>query len=140
MDLLQPNVESVHGALELLLKGIFPDTPVYQANMPFAKMDEMTRSCAKSVTYLVQKDAQRRNNDGLSGVHDCEIEVNLFGGLEEIDRMGEELVRALTQGVCDAGGWCFALTVKDKKDVWESAIKAKRMWFQFSGVMFQEEG
>lgn len=136
MDILPQNAESIYEALELLLRGIFPEVPVYQANMPFSKMDEMTRSCAKAVTYLVQKDTPKRNNDGLSGARDLEIEVNLFGELAEIDRMAGALTTGLAQGVQESAGWLFALVVSDKKDVWEPNIKTKRIWVKFAGIAF----
>lgn len=125
-------------AFETILKAMLPGTLVYQANMPFVKMDEMARAEAKAVTYLFYQDIERITTSGASGVHDVLIEVNLFGRLEEIDQMAATLNDLLLNDDVTAERWTFALSVKDKKDIWEPNIKSKRLWIQYKGIMIEE--
>ena len=126
-------------AFEALLKEALPNTPVFQANMPFAKMDELARAAAKTVTYLFFQDTQRVNSSGPSGVHNVVIEINLFGPLAEIDAMAAALNELFLADDVTADRWTFCLSVKDKKDIWEPNIKAKRIWIQYSGLMIEED-
>lgn len=112
---------------------------IYQANMPFVKMDELARAAVKVVTYLFYQDTERVTTSGPSGVHDVVIEVSLFGPLEEIDRMGQVLNDVLLHRDVESGNWVFALSMKDKKDIWEPNIKSKRIWLQYKGLMLNEE-
>ena len=122
-------------AFESILREAMPGTLVYQANMPFTKMDELARAAVKTVTYLFYQDSERVTTSGPSGVHDVVIEVNLFGPLEEIDRMASELSALLLSDDVIRGHWTFTLGMKDKKDIWEPNIKAKRLWIQYKGIM-----
>ncbi len=126
-----------HEAFEALLKSALPGVPVFQANMPFLKMDELARAEAKTATYLFYKDTERVNTSGASGVHDVVIEVNLFGALTDINALAAALNARLLNGEAQAGDWVFALSAKDKKDIWEPNIKAKRIWIQYSGLMIK---
>lgn len=126
-------------AFEAVLKSVFPDVMVFQANMPFVKMDELARAAVKTVTYLFFQDTERVTTSGASGVHDVVIEVNLFGPLDEIDRMAQELNALLLNDDVQSGQWCFTLVMKDKKDIWEPNIKSKRLWIQYKGLMIREE-
>lgn len=56
-----------HEAFEALLKSALPGVPVFQANMPFLKMDELARAEAKTATYLFYKDTERVNTSSASG-------------------------------------------------------------------------
>lgn len=122
-------------AFESILREAMPGTLVYQANMPFTKMDELARAAVKTVTYLFYQDTERVTTSGPSGVHDVVIEVNLFGPLEEIDRMASELSALLLSNDVIREQWTFTLGMKDKKDIWEPNIKAKRLWIQYKGIM-----
>ena len=126
-------------AFEAVLKSVFPDVMVFQANMPFVKMDELARAAVKTVTYLFFQDTERVTTSGASGVHDVVIEVNLFGPLDEIDRMAQELNAFVLNDDVQSGQWCFTLVMKDKKDIWEPNIKSKRLWIQYKGLMIKEE-
>ncbi len=126
-------------AFEAVLKEVLPGVLIYQANMPFVKMDEMARAAVKAVTYLFFQDTERVTTSGASGVHDVLIEVNLFGPLEEIDRMAQILNGALLHQEVESENWCFALNIKDKKDIWDPNIKAKRLWIQYKGLMIRED-
>lgn len=122
-------------AFESILREAMPGTLVYQANMPFTKMDELARAAVKTVTYLFYQDTERVTTSGPFGVHDVVIEVNLFGPLEEIDRMASELSALLLSDDVIREQWTFTLGMKDKKDIWEPNIKAKRLWIQYKGIM-----
>ena len=126
-------------AFEAILKSIFPDIPVFQANMPLLKMDELARAEVKTVTYLFYQDVERVTTSGPSGVHDVVIEVNLFGPLDTIDGMAESLNLVLLSDDVEMSSFTFSLVLKDKKDVWEAGIKAKRLWLQYKGLMIVEE-
>jgi len=126
-------------AFEAILKEALPGVLIYQANMPFVKMDELARAAVKVVTYLFYQDTERVTTSGPSGVHDVVIEVSLFGPLEEIDRMGQVLNDVLLHRDVESGNWVFALSMKDKKDIWEPNIKSKRIWLQYKGLMLNEE-
>ena len=134
---------TIHEAFENILKETLPGTLVYPVNMPLLKMDELARAETKMATFLFFLDAERRTTSGPSGVHDVLIEVNLFGKLEEIDEMAETLNDLfLSEDVksdkpIGATGWTFCLTVKDKKDIWEPNIKAKRIWIQYKGIVIK---
>lgn len=123
---------------EAVLKRALPGVLVFQANMPFVKMDELARASVKTVTYLFYQDIERVTSSGPSGVHDVLIEVNLFGDLTEIDRMADALNAVLLSDDVKSGGRTFCLAVKDKKDIWEPDIKAKRIWIQYKGLMIEE--
>lgn len=125
-------------AFEKVIKTAIPDTLVFQANMPLIKMDELARSTVKIVTYLFYQDTERVTSSGASGVHDVIIEINLFGPLEEIDRMAKSLNTLLLNDNVSIDTWTFVLSVKDKKDVWEPNIKSKRLWIQYKGIMIEE--
>lgn len=124
-----------YDAFEAILKEIVPGVPVFQANMPFQKMDELARAAVKTVTYLFYQDTERVYMDGPSGVHDVVIEVNLFGPLDEIDRMAGALNAVLLSDDVEKAPYTFSLVLKDKKDIWEPGIKAKRLWMQYKGIM-----
>ena len=128
-----------HEAFEAVLKSVLPGTLLYQANMPFVKMDELARAEVKAVTYLFYQDNERVTTSGAAGVHDVLIEVNLFGPLEEIDRMAQALNGLFLNDDIRSGGWTFTLSVKDKKDIWEPGIKSKRIWIQYKGLMIRED-
>lgn len=123
---------------EAILKAALSDVLVFQANMPFVKMDELARASVKVVTYLFYQDTERVTSSGASGVHDVVIEVNLFGPLEDIDRMANALNVLLLNDDVTVGRWTFTLGIKDKKDIWEPDIKAKRLWLQYKGLMIVE--
>ncbi len=125
-------------AFEAVLKAAMPNVPVFQANMPFTKMDELARASVKTATYLFYQDTERVNSSGATGVHDVIIEVNLFGPLDEINRMAADLNTLLLNNDLTVRSWLFCLSVKDKKDIWEPNIKAKRLWIQYKGLMIAE--
>lgn len=128
-----------HEDFEAILKEALPGVLVFQANMPFVKMDELARASVKTVTYLFYQDTERLTTSGPSGVHDVIIEVNLFGSLDEIDRMANKLNEILLSDDVEAkSGRVFTLTLKDKKDIWEPDIKAKRIWIQYKGLMIAD--
>lgn len=131
--------ETQYEAFEAILKEIFPGVPVFQANMPLLKMDELARAEVKTVTYLFYQDTARVTTSGPSGVHDVIIEVNLFGPLDAIDEMAKSLTTVLLSDDVEMDPFVFTLVLKDKKDIWEAGIKAKRLWMQFSGLMIVED-
>ena len=126
-------------AFEAILRGVFPGVPVFQANMPLLKMDELARAEVKTATWLFYQDVERVTTSGPSGVHDVIIEVNLFGPLAEIDGMATALNSALLSDDVAAPPFLFTLVLKDKKDIWEAGIKAKRLWMQYKGLMIKGE-
>ena len=128
-----------YDAFEAILKEALPGVPVFQANMPFQKMDELARAALKTVTYQFFQDVERVTTSGPSGVHDVIIEVNLFGPLAEIDGMATALNSALLSDDVAAPPFLFTLVLKDKKDIWEAGIKAKRLWLQYKGLMIKGE-
>lgn len=130
--------ETQYEAFEAILKGVFPGIPVFQANMPLLKMDELARAEVKTATYLFYQDTERVTTSGPSGVHNVIIEVNLFGPLSEIDRMAEELNTVLLSDDVEMEPFVFTLVLQDKKDIWEAGIKAKRLWMQYKGLMIAE--
>lgn len=125
-------------AFEAVLKTALPGVPLWQANMPFLKMDELARAETKTATYLFFKDAERVNSDGPSGVHDVTIEVNLFGPLSALEEMSTAVTALFLKGEPEAEPYRFTLVVQDKKDIWEPNIKAKRVWIQLKGLMIKE--
>ena len=129
--------ENQYEAFEAVLKGVFPGVPVFQANMPLLKMDELARAEVKTVTYLFYEDTERVTTSGASGVHDVMIEVNLFGPLDVIGGMAEALNGVLLSDDVEVSPFTFTLVLKDKKDVWEAGIKAKRLWMQYKGLMIR---
>ena len=131
--------ETQYEAFEAILKEAFPNVPVFQANMPLLKMDELARAEVTTVTYLFYQDTERVNTSGPSGVHDVTIEVNLFGPLDTIDGMAESLNTILLSEDVDEDAYTFTLVLKDKKDIWEAGIKSKRIWMQYTGLMIVED-
>ena len=125
-------------AFEKILKAVIANVPVWQANMPFTKMDELARAAARTVTYLFFRDVERIRSGEASGVHDVVIEVNLFGPLEDIDGMAAALNSVLLNEEVETDGWLFSLVLRDKKDIWEPDIKSKRIWLQYGGLMIWE--
>lgn len=125
-------------AFEAVLKSALPGVPVYQANMPFLKMDELARAAAKTATYLFFKDTERIRSNGASGVHNVIIEVNLFGPLDTLDEMASALTSLFLNTEPKKEPYLFSLVLQDKKDIWEPNIKAKRVWMQFKGLMIKE--
>lgn len=128
-----------YSAFEAILKMAFPGVFVYQANMPFSKMDELTKVSAKTVTYLFYQDRQRVTSTGPSGVHDVLIEVNIFADLAEADAMINALNEILLADDVTVSRWTFSLVVAEKKDIWEPQIKSKRIWTQYKGIMIEED-
>ena len=126
-------------AFEAILRELYPGVPIFQANMPLMKMDELARAERKIVTYLFYEATERITTSGPSGVYNVTIEVNLFGPLDEIDSMSGALNGLLLSDDVVSGGFVFSLVLKDKKDVWEAGIKAKRLWMQFKGLMIRAE-
>lgn len=128
-----------YSAFEAILKMAFPGVFVYQANMPFSKMDELAKVSAKTVTYLFYQDRQRVTSTGPSGVHDVLIEVNIFADLAEADAMINALNEILLADDVTVSRWTFSLVVAEKKDIWEPQIKSKRIWTQYKGIMIEED-
>lgn len=130
-------LQNQYEAFEAVLKEALPGTLVFQANMPFSKMDELARAASKVVTYLFFQDTERVTTSGKSGVHDAAIEVNLFGPLNVIDQMATVLSQLFLNEEPVSSGWTFSLVIQDKKDIWEPDIKAKRIWIQYKGLMIE---
>lgn len=130
--------ETMHEAFEEILKETLPGTLIYPVSMPLLKMDELARAEVKTVTYLFFLDNERRTTSGPSGVHDVLIEVNLFGKLDEIDEMAETLNDLFLSDDVSSDFWTFCLTAKDKKDIWDPNIKAKRIWIQYKGIAIRQ--
>lgn len=129
-----------HEAFESILKETLPGVLVFQANMPFVKMDELAKASVKTVTYLFFTDRPRVTTSGASGVHDVVIEVNVFGQLDEIDKMAAALNSVFLDDDVTADRWTFSLVVDQdgQKDIWEPGIKAKRVFIRYRGLMIEE--
>lgn len=125
-------------AFEAVLKSALPGVPVWQANMPFLKMDELARAETKTVTYLFFNDTERLRTGGSSGVHDVSIEINLFGPLNALEEMANAVTAKFLNDEPNAAPYLFTLVVQDKKDIWEPNIKAKRVWLRLKGLMIKE--
>lgn len=126
----------IYEATQSLLAGLAEGANVTYIQLTYdEKTDTFNIPDYPAVTWLYSNLVPIVSHDGGSGLYKVLLDVEIWGGLDDVVRYEKLITRGLNAKRAAVGGTEFTVILKDSRDIVDLGLDCKHRFMRFAGVV-----